>query len=68
VTEGQPAARRTDRTSRIVAIVIIASIIVPVVWLVVSAALRGPDAVNFDDPPPTQLRAPTTSSTVPVSP
>lgn len=68
MSDGPAASPRTDRTSRIVAIVIIAAIIVPVVWLVFSAALRGPDAVDFDDPPPTQLRAPTTSSTVPVSP
>jgi hypothetical protein len=38
--EGSPVPRR-DRTSRIIAIVIVAAIIVPVIWLVVDAALSG---------------------------
>jgi hypothetical protein len=43
-----------------VAFVILAAIIVPVLWLVVSAAFRGPDALNPDMTPPTNLRPATT--------
>jgi hypothetical protein len=55
-----PTPPRRDRTSRIVAFVILAAVIVPVLWLVVSAAFRGPDALNPDMTPPTNLRPATT--------
>lgn len=56
-----PSSQRRDGTSRIVAIVIIAAIIVPVIWLVVSAAFRGPDALDPEMTPSTMLRTTTTS-------
>ena len=46
-----PPTRR-DRSSRIVFFVILAAVTVPMLWLVISSALRGPDAVDFDQPRP----------------
>ena len=46
----QPSRR--DRTSRIVFFVILGAVTVPMIWLVISSALRGPDAVNFDQQRP----------------
>jgi hypothetical protein len=37
---------RRDRTSRIVAIAIVLAIVIPMLWLVLSAAMSGPDAIN----------------------
>lgn len=39
---------------------ILAAIIVPVVWLVVNAALRGPDALDPRMTPPTVVQSSTT--------
>jgi hypothetical protein len=60
-----PSSPRRDQTSRIVAFVIIAAIIVPVIWLVVSAAFRGPDALDPEMTPSTMLRSTTTTTVVP---
>jgi len=51
----EPTPPRADRSSRILAIVIIAAIVVPVVWLVLSSALRGRDAVDLDRPGTSEL-------------
>ncbi len=48
-TPSSPPPRR-DRTSRILFVAILAAIVVPVVWLVLSAALGGPDAVELERP------------------
>ena len=66
-TPATPPTRR-DRTSRIVAVVILAAIVVPVVWLVLSAALGGPDAVDLERPgtseiPRLSTTRPSTTST-----
>lgn len=50
--------RRTDRSSRVVALVILAAIVVPVLYLLINAAVRGPDAINFDTDTPTTVPAP----------
>jgi hypothetical protein len=55
-----PGVTRRDRTSRIVAILILAAIIVPVLWLVLNAAIRGPGALDPEMVPSTIPRATTT--------
>lgn len=55
-----PTPSRRDRTSRVVAIMILAAIIVPVVWLVLNAAVRGPDALDPEMTPSTVVRTTTT--------
>ena len=40
---------------------ILAAVIVPVLWLVLSAAFRGPDALDPEMTPSTRLRNPTTA-------
>jgi hypothetical protein len=52
---------RRDRGSRVLALVILAAVIVPVVWLVISAALSGPDGterIRGDVPATTTTTAP----------
>lgn len=49
VTESGPR-RKFDRTSRIVAIAIVAAIIIPVLWMVIASAMRGPDAFDENQP------------------
>jgi uncharacterized RDD family membrane protein YckC len=56
-----PAGSRRDRTSRVVAILILAAIIVPVLWLVLSAALGGPTSLDPEMEPNMVPRAPTTT-------
>lgn len=48
-TPGSPPPRR-DRSSRLLAVVILAAIVVPVLWLVLSTALRGREAVELERP------------------
>lgn len=47
------APPRRDRASRVVVVAILVALIVPVVWLVVTAAIQGPDAVDRTPPPTT---------------
>lgn len=61
MTTPAPPPRR-DRTSRILFVAILAAIIVPVVWLVLSAALGGPDAVDLERPGTEQLPRLTTTA------
>lgn len=49
---------RKDRPSRVIAIAILVAIIVPVLYLVINAAVRGPDAINFDTNPTNTIPAP----------
>lgn len=56
-----PQPSRADRPSRIVAMVILAAIVVPVVWLVVTTAIGGRDAVDFDTPTTSELQRLTTT-------
>ena len=56
--------RAFDRTSRIVAIGLVASIIVPVVWLIISSALSGQDGFDENQPSGNQNR-PSLRTTLP---
>ena len=58
---------RRDASSRIIAVVILAAIVVPVVWLVLSAALGGRDAVDLDRPGTSELPRLTTTAPTPAT-
>lgn len=62
MTEPTPTPSRRDRSSRILAVVILAAIVVPVVWLVLSAALGGREAVELERPGTSDLPRLTTTT------
>lgn len=62
MTTPPPPAGRRDRTSRVLFVIILAAIVVPVVWLVLSAAIGGRDAVDLDRPGTTDIPRLTTST------
>lgn len=60
--------RRRDRPSKVIAIAILVAIIVPVLYLVINAAVRGPDAINFDTNPTSTVPAPRAPQGAPQDP
>lgn len=58
-----PAPSRRDRSSRVLAVIILAAIVVPVVWLVVVTALGGREAVELERPGTSEIPRLTTVPT-----